>query len=472
MKHRPSKRIIWLVIPVLPLVVMGVGLWFAEQPDAEAIATRGAKAPPEKKFSLANPQSWRITSEWLGDGMDALMDWEYNPWKEQWKRDHDLGSRMAKLAASGRPEDKAELERLKKLGREWYERILARYPDLARPQPKEIPREENGYLQWQELVTQIRENQGKLFDEIPQELMDHLRENTEPDMAAMKAWLDANRARIDEIRAIALLPGHSAAGISDEDRLHGTDIWARYAADALLLDARVAMADGDTARALESIRAVNGLADHLSDNGAPTLIGMLVGATLRSQAQNYVMRSLLSSSSPGSVDLATWQATLNPRLHDPSEMAGILRTEWNIGMPLGILPNLSDTADPATPRDADYLAETCARHMQDLIRQAEGVSLRDYAAAPDVYTPVDHLSRRSRDVGLINLWDPRSFFLKQQEATGLTQAAFAIMNGQPVPTDPVYGQPYKWDPAKRELALPDVPNRPNYKIKPIKVPKM
>ncbi|RYD40071.1 MAG: hypothetical protein EOP85_14875, partial [Verrucomicrobiaceae bacterium] len=220
MKYRPSKRVVWLALPLVPLVLMSGLLWYTGQPDSEAVSRRGAHAPAEKKFSLANPGSWGVSGGWLGDGMDALMGWEYNPWKDQWKRDRSFGKRMADLAASGRPEDKAELERLKKLGREWYERNLARYPDLARPQPKEIPREENGFLQWQELVKKVRENQGELFEKMPQDLLDHLRKNTEPDMASVKAWLDANRARIDEIRAIGLLPGHSAAGISDEDRLH------------------------------------------------------------------------------------------------------------------------------------------------------------------------------------------------------------------------------------------------------------
>lgn len=84
---------------------------------------------------------------------------------------------------------------------------------------------------------------------------------------------------------------------------------------------------------------------------------------------------------------------------------------------------------------------------------------------------MEHLSRRSRDQQLINHGDPRAIFLRHQEATGLTQAAFVIMNGQPLPLDPVYGQPYKWDPVKRELSLPDVPKRLEYKIKPVKVPK-
>ncbi|RYD23004.1 MAG: hypothetical protein EOP88_05925 [Verrucomicrobiaceae bacterium] len=474
MKYRPSKRVVWLAVPFVLVVLMFGLLWYAGQPDSEAIATRGAKPPPDKRFSLANPGSWGVSAGWLGDGMDALMEWEHNPWKDEWKRDRSFGKRLSELERSDRPEDKAELERLKKLGREWYERILSRYPELAMQPDKEIPRAENGFLQWQELLKRVKES-GKdgIFDTaLSQDLVDHLRKNTEPDMAAVNSWLEANRARIDEIRAIGLLSGQSSAGMTEDERVQGSIQWTRSASKALMLDARAAVAAGDMERALESIRAVNGLAEHLSGTRASSLMGTMVAATMRSQMQEYVLNQLLPSAPAGSADLAAWQSALDLKMRPPSEVANGLRAEWNEAMPRQLLPILSDSADPGTPRDGDYLAETYTRHMQALMQQAEVTSLRDYAASSRVETSTEQLSRRSRDLGLVNQWDPRGVFLRNQENTGLTQAAFAVMNGQPVPLDPVYGLPYKWDPVKRELGPPDPPNGRNYKLKPIKVPKM
>ncbi|RYD45472.1 MAG: hypothetical protein EOP85_08945 [Verrucomicrobiaceae bacterium] len=473
MKPFPNKRVVWLIIPLVPVVLMTAVLWYAGRPDAEAIARRGAEPPPEKKFSLVDPGSWSVTADWLGDGMDALMTWEYNPWREQWKRDRWFGKRIEKLQNSNNPEDKAELERLRKMGQEWYERILARYPELAMKPVTPVAPGENGYLQWQKLMESVLSSKGHLFQSpIPQDLVDHIRKGNDPDMAALKSWLEANRARIEEIRAIGLLPAQAAEGTFEEVQRLGSNTWVRHASDALMLDARAAMADGDTARALESIRAMTGLADHLSDNGSPTLIGTMLAYNIRGRAERYVLESLLSSASPGSIDTAAWQAALNPTLRAPSEMADTIRGEWNIGMPASLLAVLSDSADPGTPRDADYLAELYTRHTAALIKQAEGVSLKEYAASPQVVTSVDQLSRRSRELQLVNQWDPRSVFVRGQEQTGLTQAAFAIMNGQPVPVDPVYGLPYKWDPVKRELALPDIPDKRNYKTRPVTVPRM
>ncbi|RYD26170.1 MAG: hypothetical protein EOP87_23200 [Verrucomicrobiaceae bacterium] len=211
---------------------------------------------------------------------------------------------------------------------------------------------------------------------------------------------------------------------------------------------------------------MNGLADHLSGTGAISL-----ASSIRSDMQNYVLRELLPSA--GSSNLAAWQTAVDPRLNEPSEMADAMRINWNLWVPRQLLPVLADSADPGTPRDGEHLAEAYTRHAQAQIRQAEGVSLRDYAAAGKVETTVTQLSRRSRELDLVNGWyEPRVFFLRHQKTTGLTLAAFAIMNGKPLPLDPVYGLPYKWDPAKHELALPDTPDRPKYKLKPIEVPKM
>lgn len=475
MKYRPSKRVTWLLIPLIPIAVMSLGLWMGGGPDAVDLATRGATAPPEPKPSLFAPGTWP-TGDWMDEGMDAVMSWEYNPWKKhQTGFSGDLGERLHGLGQSDKPEDKAELERLKKLGREWYERILARYPDLAQAEDKEVPREENGFLQWSELMKRLRAEKKESLFETPlsQEMEDNFRKQTPQDPEAVKQWVDANRARIDEIRAIGLLPGQSAQGVADDDRTYGFD---RMANRALLMDAQAAVAEGDINRAMESIRAANGLADHHSNIGNPTLYDTLVAASMRSQIQGYVLSTILPSLPGGQADVAAWQALLNPTLQQPSDFARSLRGEWNVNMPREFLPTMSDTKDPNTPPDADYLVESYTRHMREMALQADGMNLADYANSPAVNIPMGHLSRKGRDVakslGLAGEYDVRASFLRHQESTGLTLAAFAILRGQPIPVDPVYGLPYKWDPVKRTLSLPDPPQPRRNRPKPMTVPKM
>ena len=58
---------------------------------------------------------------------------------------------------------------------------------------------------------------------------------------------------------------------------------------------------------------------------------------------------------------------------------------------------------------------------------------------------------------------------RAQSATGMMQAAFALMKGQPLPPDPVYGLPYQWDPATRTLSPPDSPEFQEMQLKPVVV---
>ncbi len=61
---------------------------------------------------------------------------------------------------------------------------------------------------------------------------------------------------------------------------------------------------------------------------------------------------------------------------------------------------------------------------------------------------------------------------RAQSSFAMTQAAFAIMKGQPIPQDPVYGVDYRWDPATRQLSMPAGEVFDQLEIKPITVPKL
>jgi hypothetical protein len=87
---------------------------------------------------------------------------------------------------------------------------------------------------------------------------------------------------------------------------------------------------------------------------------------------------------------------------------------------------------------------------------------------------LSHLSRNSRET-MEMLWVGarawRKGWDRAQSSSAMTQAAFALMQGQAVPNDPVYGLPYRWDPETRTLAAPDSPAFKEMDLKPIKVPK-
>ena len=86
-----------------------------------------------------------------------------------------------------------------------------------------------------------------------------------------------------------------------------------------------------------------------------------------------------------------------------------------------------------------------------------------------------HLSRTGRKLGEImhvgaghwkNGWE------RAQSANAMTLAAFAILRGEQVPKDPVYGKEYTWDPATRTLSMPAGEVFEKMKVKPLVLPKM
>jgi len=121
------------------------------------------------------------------------------------------------------------------------------------------------------------------------------------------------------------------------------------------------------------------------------------------------------------------------------------------------------------------MVESYTRQMAEIVKKNQGASLRDI---PLTILPLDSngLSWRGRQIyeeAGLNDPDPRQYWARNQDVTGLYQAALAILNGRPVPHDPIHGKPYQWDPKNRMLAMPHGLDRASPYgggIKPIKLP--
>lgn len=474
MGYRPSKRVLWLVLPLGTVAVVLGLLWYSGEKDAEALADRGAREAVERKFSPLDPGSWTEaggTGRWFGEGVESVMTWKHNPWRRE--RVH-VGKRLRELRDSTDPADQAEYQRLKKLGREWQERLLERYPELALPKDKELPEEKNAFLKLMALFKEIDGTRGGSSPLPTDELRGrgHLL-----DTGAAQDIVTKNREMIDQLREIGLMTEHSSNGY-DPGHQRPNPYNLLCGAELLLLDARLAAAQGDTAGALETIRATRGLADHLTGvSTAGTLEGCLVGV-MQQQIRMYLMESILPSLPADGIDLAEWEAAAGLGVARPPDYAGMQRGDWN-GIMSELLPAMVDTSDVAVPPDADLLVEIYTRHMRETATMQGDRTLAEMGGEPRHGPAVDHLSWRGQELasmlglrGEEEIVDLRSPWLAQQASTGMTQAAFAILHGKPVPNDPVSGLPYRWDPATRELSMPDTPRYRSFDIRPVKVPKI
>jgi hypothetical protein len=414
--------------------------------------------------------------DWYVEGMDTVMSWNFNPWRNHRHDSNSFGERFSNLRRSKNPKDQAEYAELMRQGNEWFQRVLARYPELATSY-KPVPDAQNALLRLRNLENRLRANgpNGENFNfNLPQGFTgDSDRPNG--NIYEAKTWLDANRSLVDEIRAIGLMPDHSSAGLPP---MVSDGMWGGLLANIVLMDARVAAADGDLASAAESVRAATGLADHLKNSEAPTFGDSLVGSMIQQRVQSFVLAEILPTIPAGQVDLSLWQNALNPPLQQPADFSQVVRGEWNSTMRNYLLPGLADTTNPSNPVDSEALSEAYTQHMLALALRNESLSLTDLPSHPSTKSDVSELSKRSRQVAADRLFMTEGTFDMQatweyfQSDIGLSQAAFAILKGQPIPNDPISGKPYVWDPVTRRLALPDRPefNKSNYRT--ITVPKL
>lgn len=479
---RPSKGFLLSVLPLAALVVcFGFGLL----PEVDKIETQ--PVPGEIVFKHEKPQASTGTTvsvkkvapsdwltEWLEQGYENLMRWEHNPWKQE-HRD-GFGDHFFKLSQSKDPMDQARCRELRRLADAWQQKLMLRFPELAVTM-KTVPDDKNGFLQWLDLRDRLKSSHPELVDGItfPRELSDYLSHTDAWNSAAAQAWLAQNQALVDEIHAIGLMREQSINGIPIE-RWGFMD--ARFAMDGeriLTLEARVAAERGDAAAALESVRSARGMADHLSGVETPSLLAITVNLLMRLNLEHEVLSGIIPALPPGQMDPAAWENAVNPTVSNPSEFARIMKGEWAVTNRSLLLPALLDGEDPKCPTDGGELLDYYSEGFVETVRSHESATLGDLPTL--TILPVgdaSHLSRQSQEaVSIITIgalaW--RKGWDRVQSQSAMTQAAFAIMKGEPIPPDPVYGQPYRWDPATRQLSMPAGKAFDDLAIPPISVPR-
>ncbi len=468
---KPTRhpRFLYLLPGLLLLAFFALVFWPQSPPSDEAIANRGKQAPDQCSFSLLEPATWKTSSgigwDWLDQGFDAVMEWDKNPWKQD---KPGFSTHLEILRTSKDPKDQAEYQRLLELAKTWHQNLLERYPEL-KLNLRTIPDADNALIQCLELKKKLTAEKGAADFSFPIDLRQQL-DNSKPwDPAAARAWLDANRGLVDEIRRISQLPGSSTVGLETEGL-----IMLRDCGTALLIEARLAAESGDAQAALASVQAANRLSNLLIQSDAPYLIHELVSSGIREQTRNCVLQAILPTlEAQQPQDPAVWAAAFQTEPRNPADLSTLVKGEWNGMMQYYILPALADPSESRNPADADLFVEAYTRYIADRVKQYEGLSPGELSSQSWKPFDTSQLSWRSQQLGKdgSNV-DYRHYWIRNQLRAGLTQAAFDILQGKPVPNDPIYGQPYTWNPETRELSLPKGPEFSRMQSRPVKLPKL
>ncbi len=424
---------------------------------------------PRVSESQRSGSGWSM--DWFEETYENLMSWDKNPWKTKLV---GIGDHYFGLANSKDPKDQARAKELRRLADILHKQLLERYPELA-VAAKHVPPERNGFLKWLEFSERFSSKSQPKGIEFTEDLVKHLSGNAPWNAEAAKAWLAREKSLMDEIRAIGLMPEQSIEGIDIHRFAFASARLAKTCSEALLLDARLAAEEGNVAAALESVQAANGIAAHFANVETPSLLAITVQILLKMQTQKYALTEVMPALPAGQLDPAVWEQVLNPKVPEPAEYARVMRGEWSVITREYLLPVLLDPGELKTPPDPDALLDVYSGYFINIVQDHEGRAIPDWPHIPASEIPdISHLSRRSQKV-LENFFIGERGWRKGMErslsASAMTQAAFAIMKGQPLPNDPIYGQPYGWDPATRILSAPTSEDFKKLDLKPITVPK-
>ncbi|MEO7100988.1 MAG: hypothetical protein ABI162_16650, partial [Luteolibacter sp.] len=375
MKYRPSKSFVYLMVTFCPITV---ALVFGLLPELPGMAVR--PIPGEITFSSEKPtspititvsarerSSSQRSMEWFEEGYENLMKWEYNPWKTN--KPDDFGCHYLKLLGSNSPSDKAYCREMERRIEAWYQKLLLRYPEMAVAM-KTVPDDQNGFLKWLEFSERWKTTHGPGVSSLvlPKELDQYLNHEGPWNAEVTKTWLAQQKALVDEIRTIGLMPDESVNGIA-------VDRWgfiparlARSCAQSLMLEARLAAEQGDTATALESIKAAKGLADHFTGVETPTLLGATVQILLQRGLEKFTFTELLPTLPAGQLDPIAWEKVLNPVVSPPSEFARYMKGTWSATTRQYVLPMLLDAEDPDVITDGGDFLDAQVAPFVEIVR--------------------------------------------------------------------------------------------------------
>ncbi|MEK7951577.1 hypothetical protein [Luteolibacter soli] len=378
---------------------------------------------------------------------------------------------------------KRSREDLQRMADRWYQEILEKHPEM-KVTFKEVPDERNGFLQ----LLNFMDRYAKDGLPIPENISEMISGHAPWDAAVMGKWVEENRGLMDEIVKIGLLDERSAKGI-DMDRTNFFSAKVPNECSKLLLaSARLAMERGDEAGALQSARAVFGLADHMDRMELPSLLSETVSVLLRQGARKAILSEILGAGGGTDRDLTAWQDLLAGDPETPADLARIFLGEWHnttrsFLLPglLGdqeILPMLVDSSKEAAGaggeiRDPDSVVEAHLKYFSGLMAQMKASELGEIpglSANPPDKSGVSPAGGALLDELFVGATAWSKGWTRAQTDAAIYQAALLAATGGEMPVEPFTGKPFIVDEEAGTIRVPEDPWFESMNYKPVKIP--
>ena len=374
------------------------------------------------------------------------------------------------------PDSKRSEKRIRAEAEEWYARIIATHPEMAVAY-KDVPNEQNGFLQWQLFLDRCSAN-GAL--DLPEDITKMMDSPEAWDLKRFSEWLAQHQEIIEEITALGFLPDQSVKGM-DAWKLGFSSARPKGIATRLLLAcARLSMEQGDQAAALRYLRSTMGSANHFEKIETPSLLDETVSTLMRLRTQHFALDILSSGTALSPEDLRNWQKVIAIGPASPKDLAHVQKGEWHVSTRTLALPYLLGSpamsgldVSEKIPLDPEAFIDASIDQSRGWSRQISDATLTDLTTIEITSTPPENLSPESAK--LLEMMAAGTYtwirgWARAQIEQLQVQAAFAVALGDEIPIEPISGKPFVFDPATGTVTMPGNPPPGRFELSPMKVP--
>ena len=352
----------------------------------------------------------------------------------------------------------------------WKLELLNEFPNLQ-VVPREVPEQENGYLQLYHLKDKAQTANG---------LRDLFQAWKGIDFEIARRELEANPDWVQQVEGIASLTQRSSMNLPET-----LDAWpdgrsCKLAIDTMMLKSRLAARDRNEAESLRCMIVAGNLIDHLQDIETPCYYTETITILLHLSRCRFIIDEILPNLGP-SADLALWRKQLKRYTPTPQRLAAVTRGEWHIAADHLTLPNFISDHQRRALIDPRAAARTWSRCLLLCSQKLQSISLQDMEQLDKMV--LAELSREERERAeeldmFFGFWNRG--FIRAARLHARALAAIDLLalersrsnlqdsDSSKVTPDPLTQQPFLLDATARTLTLPG--DFPDYSDDPLKLP--
>ncbi len=239
------------------------------------------------------------------------------------------------------------------------------FPDL-RIEKRQVPDEENGFLQLNLIADEVAL--------VSQELLDLISGRSEWDATRVAQLLSEHADLLARIETIASLEKRSSTDLPNTYPGMVSARTAKVAGELLMAKARLASEAGNEEAALRFVALTRNLVAHFSEVETRNLLMETTAILMELNLQKTVLEKLFPPLG-SSADADAWMALLTVRSYGPHELAALLQGEWNTSMDYLFPSTLMNPHERLS--DWQDLAQAYARMTQDSMLRARRGTLRE-----------------------------------------------------------------------------------------------